>query len=434
MADPPGRTEIEVTRSPEPRFDVVTHPDNAFDNLSLDFPLPTWDRATVGGDRLGLVETTIARMIQNRLIEAFQRGDLVIAQEPRFDEFAINRGLRYFGTNIQGDDLLRGLDQYLAELVGVAAHGFTIDDLDRARAELLAELDDAEATLASTQDWQYAWDLTDYWLDSADLDDAGARIERHRTMLSGFTTDELTEHWRWLLTSAGPIVIAVGADAATLPTVEELAEVVASAQPADSLAGAEAIEELMARPAPAVPSSERSRGTFNGTVHEWQYDNGATVSFLHSEIDAGRFSVWVESAGGWLAFAPDTPDRRSALAEIAVRAVEAGGVAGFDAATVGRFLESRSAFVAGYIDVAVEGFVAGAAADDAETLFQLLHQRVAGAQVDEVAFRTAINQAELELAATEANVDLQAIEALIALASDDDERYANSPPPSCSPN
>ena len=185
--DPPVRDDVNIEISAEPLTAVVTHPDNAFDNLSLDFPLPIWDRRTVRGDRLLTMEAAIGLMVTNRLGDAFLRGDLDLEEPPFLEQFEINRELRYAGTNIKAADLASGLDQFLGQLMGVAEGGFTTDDLARAQAALLAGLDDAAATLDSTQDQQYADALMTYWLAGADLDDPLDSINRRRKTIESFT-------------------------------------------------------------------------------------------------------------------------------------------------------------------------------------------------------------------------------------------------------
>ena len=417
---PPAREPIEVEISPEPQAHVVTHPDNSLDNLSLDFPIRAWDTSTVGGSRLVLAEHAVAIMLNNRLNDAYQRGDLVLKETPFITEFAINRELRYFGTNLKAADLAVGLENYMSYLLAAAEDGFSEDDMERMRDTMIANFNQQLAGLNTTQDSQYANLLSRYWLQGADIDKAQTRIARQRTTVESFTAHELANHWSWLLGISGPIVIAVGADESTLPTTDELLDTLANLTAAESGAGASQIDELMDAPSRAEPTDTSERSTDHGEVTTWTFDNGVTVSHQHSDIADNAFSLRAASAGGWSTFPQDHPGANAAIPGVAMDAVFGGGVGPHDALTLDRFLSTKNVGLVGFIEQSEEGFSGESATRDAEVLFQLLHLFITEPRVDDVAFRTAIDEAEQNLAINQTHVDRRAISALIDLVYDGD--------------
>ena len=417
---PPAREPIEVEISPEPQAHVVTHPDNSLDNLSLDFPIRAWDTSTVGGSRLVLAEHAVAIMLNNRLNDAYQRGDLVLEETPFITEFAINRELRYFGTNLKAADLAVGLENYMSYLLAAAEDGFSEDDMERMRDTMIANFNQQLAGLNTTQDSQYANLLSRYWLQGADIDKAQTRIARQRTTVESFTAHELANHWSWLLGISGPIVIAVGADESTLPTTDELLDTLANLTAAESGAGASQIDELMDAPSRAEPTDTSERSTDHGEVATWTFDNGVTVSHQHSDIADNAFSLRAASAGGWSTFPQDHPGANAAIPGVAIDAVFGGGVGPHDALTLDRFLSTKNVGLVGFIEQSEEGFSGESATRDAEVLFQLLHLFITEPRVDDVAFRTAIDEAEQNLAINQTHVDRRAISALIDLVYDGD--------------
>ena len=417
---PPAREPIEVEISPEPQVHVVTHPDNSLDNLSLDFPIPAWDTSTVGGSRLVLAEQAIAIMLDNRLNDAYQLGELVLEETPFISEFAINRELRYFGTNLKAADLAVGLENYMSYLLAAAEDGFSEDDMDRMRDTMIANFNQQLAGLNTTQDSQYANLLSRYWLQGADIDKAQTRIARQRTTVESFSAHELANHWSWLLSISGPIVIAVGADESTLPTTDELLDTLANLTAAKSGAGASQIDELMDAPSRAEPTDTSERSTDHGEVTTWTFGNGVTVSHRHSDIADNAFSLRAASAGGWSTFPQDHPGANTAIPGVAIDAVFGGGVGPHDALTLDRFLSTKNVGLVGFIEQSEEGFSGESATRDAEVLFQLLHLFITEPRVDDVAFRTAIDEAEQNLAINQTHVDRRAISALIDLVYDGD--------------
>ena len=417
---PPAREPIAVEISPEPQAHVVTHPDNSLDNLSLDFPIPAWDTSTVGGSRLVLAERAVAIMLNNRLNDAYQLGELVLEETPFISEFAINRELRYFGTNLKAADLAVGLEDYMSYLLAAAEDGFSEDDMERMRDTMIANFNQQLAGLNTTQDSQYANLLSRYWLQGADIDKAQTRIARQRTTVESFTAHELANHWSWLLSISGPIVIAVGADESTLPTTDELLDTLANLTAAKSGTGASQIDELMDAPSRAEPTDTSERSTDHGEITTWTFDNGVTVSHRHSDIADNAFSLRAASAGGWSTFPQDHPGANTAIPGVAIDAVFRGGVGPHDALTLDRFLSTKNVGLVGFIEQSEEGFSGESATRDAEVLFQLLHLFITEPRVDDVAFRTAIDEAEQNLAITQTHVDRRAISALIDLVYDGD--------------
>ena len=417
--DPPIRQAVTVPLDPTPVVEVIVQPDNAADYLSLDIPLPVWDTGTVGGERMTLIENAVAVMLGSRLGEAFQRGDLDVDQPPFLDTFAVNRGLRYFGTNLQAPALDTGLDQFLAQLLAAAVDGFSDDDVARMREVMLGALDDELATLGSTQDFEYATALSSYFLEGSSLDDAENRIRRQRSVIEGLRADELTNFWRWLIGSSGPIIIEVGDDPDDMPTAARLREVLDNARPAGSGAEVPSIDALMDRPEPAATTNRRSRETREGTVEEWTFENGVVVTFQQTTITEGSFDVWLESSGGWSAL--DEPDL--ALARAAVDAVLSSGVGPYDTATLERYLESRDIGIGATIDEAEELITAGAATSDAEALFALINLTMTEPRVDDVALRSVSRAAATTLEAAQTDPDLRLSVVLNDLLAGGDDRY-----------
>ena len=418
--EPLDSSAIEVALDPEPVTEVITHPDNGVDNLSLDIPIPVWDTGTVGGERMTLVESAVALMVETRLGEAFQRGDLDVDEAPTFSPFAFNRSMRFYGTNIRAPRLDSALDAVTGQLLLAAVEGFSDDDVDRVKNLLRAGLDDELETLGSKQDWQYAGELGEHFLAGGPADDTERRVARQREVVESLEADELNNFWRWTLEISGPVVVAIGDDADTLPSPARLREILDDARPAVTGESAVTIDELMTPPEPATTVGEDTRSTFNGDVEEWTFENGVVVSHQESQIVDGSVFVTLESTGGWSTL--EEPD--ASLADTAVAAVALSGVGPHDPATLERYLESRSVGLDATIDEWDESMSGSAAVRDAEDLFALIHLTMTEPRVDGVALRSVARGAETRLERAETDPDLQAQDLLSTLVNGDDPRYS----------
>ena len=406
-ADPPPFEPVEAVPDPEPSFHVVVEGGQGYPYVSLDIPIPSVRSGTVGGQRQSVMESLIDVMLDNRLEEAYYRGELAQVDRPDLVTFTQNRALRFYGTNWQGDDLGSATTAYLSVLLTAEEHGFTGADLDRAVEQfsvgLQYQLDSAEATESS----QYARLYTAHYLSGADIDTAQGRYDRITDLLGEMTAEELTAHYRWLMGRAGPMVIAVGPDIFSVPGIGELEAAVAAAAPADRPPPPPEprAEELMAAPAPVAPVATRPLTVLDDLEGvEWEFANGARVMFAYSDVTEETVGVWTRSLGGWSQLDPGDRPR----SEVAVDAVLGSGVGDLDKPELNRILERTTASLGAFITETEEGFGGGSSRGDIETLFQLLHLLVTKPRVDEAAFDEALNEAETRLTLTEANTGWQA--------------------------
>ena len=406
----PERSEIKITPDPGAFATIVTHPDNVVDNLSIDIPVTVWDTGTVGGAELVVWETLIADMVTTRLTDAWFAGELQLDQEPWLGEFAINRGLRYFGSNLQSADLAVALEQYLGLLRG-AADGFTNEELDSAIATYGAGLDAREDSSGTIQDRQYAATYANHFLAGTNAEAPSDSVERERRILEGVSPGRLADHWAWMLQAGGPIIVAIGADEATLPSAADMLRIAESTVGAARSEAAGSIDQLMDRPDGIDPSNSESRSNSEGTVNTWEFANGATVVFLPTTISEGSVALLAESIGGYSGLEAGT----AALVGVATDAVSQSGVGDATPGQLDRFLADKSVSLAPFIASETEGFSGSSTSDDVETLFQLLHLLITSPRIDDTGFASAIANGEILQQAVESDAATAASLALTEL-------------------
>ena len=404
---PPGETlplePPEVVPDLQPSYHTVVDEGQGFSYISLDIPIPVVDPGTYGGDRRLVMEDLIERMVHNRLEEAYYRGELTQVDPPSFESFYHNQGLRYYGTNWQGEDLDAASAAYWAVLLTAQEHGFTDADLEPAVVQFSIDLRHELERSETANDRQFAQRYANHFLYGADLSSPADRFERIAGVLAETTPEELTEHYRRLMEQGGPIWIAVGPDAESAPSEAELEAAVSAASPlAEPPPIAPGIEGLMAEPPEAAaPVAVRELPAGLDGI-EWEFANGARVMYMYSSIDDGVVSLQTLSLGGWSLLAPGA----RALAPRAAEAVLGSGLGGLTKLQISRYLEKSNAVIEPFIGETVEGFSGRAASGDpadVEALFQMLHLLVTAPAVDETAFRQALNEAEARTSLAEVN-------------------------------
>ena len=412
-----GRQPPSVDITPaESSSHVVTDPRQGVTYISLDIPIDPHDLSTVGGDRLATMESLIEVMIQNRVNDAYHRGELSQVDPPRFSTFTYNRGLRYYGTNWQGDNLDTASTDYLSVLLTAQEHGFTPGDLQRAASQIETSVQLQLNRAPTTQDNQWAGLYQQHFFYGADIDAVERSAARISALLAELTPEELTEHFRWQMERGGLLAIAVGPDASAVPTVAELDAALAVAAPGPPPAEeVVVVDELVALPEPAEPVTEGSFNLLEGG-YEWEFANGARVMFAPSDIAEGVVHLQAQSLGGWSLLEPGG----RALSAIAVDAVQGSGLGDLSRSELNRFLENRAVSLSAFIGETVEGFSGGAAIEDVETMFQLLHLLMTAPRVDDQAYEDAIHTAETRVERAERDPRWQAVIAYL------EARYGNT--------
>ncbi len=414
--DHPDRRDIVVEPSPEPTVSHFTHPDNVVDNVSMDWRRPSRDLGTVAGAEAFTRDLMVSTMLTRRLQTAYFGGDLLLDHEPGFSPFAFNRGMDFFGTNLRSSDLAESVGEYLGVLKGVADRGFTPAEFDEALATERASLDTWESSIDSTQDAEYAESYVSFFLTGDGGEAPATAIQRERTYLDRVSVEDLNVHWAQQFASNGPIIVAIGADDAALPSVEELTAAATSPEPIIPADGGPPVDKLMTAPSPTEPSATREVDSPNGTITSWRFDNGTTVVFQESQIQEGTVLVQAESLGGTSLLPPD----QVALAAVAVDAVSQSGLGDLSAAQLSQLLADQTVELHPWIDTETEGFSGSADATDVETMFQLLYLLVTKPRVDGPALSSALAQANVLLQASQSDSDLQANLALFELLYDAD--------------
>jgi zinc protease len=382
---------------------VITDPRQGVTFISLDIPIDPHDLGTIGGDRLATAERLIEVMIANRLTDAYHRGELSQVDPPQFLTFRYNRGLRYYGTNWQGDNLDTASTDYLSVLLTAQEHGFTAGDLSRAIRQVESSLQLRLDSAPTTQDAQWASLYEQHYFYGADIDTVAGSVTRTGGLLGEFTPEGLTEHFRWQMRQGGLLAIAVGPDPESVPTVADLDAAWAAAAPGPPPEELATVERLMDSPQAADAVSEGSFDLLDGG-YEWSFANGARVMFVPSAIAEGVVNLQAQSLGGWSRLEPG----ERPIAGMAVNAVRRSGVGDVSRAELLRFFEDRNVAMSVFVGETVEGFTGDAGVDDVEAMFQFMHLLVTAPRVDDQAFEDALHVVRTRLELSERDPRWQA--------------------------
>ena len=423
--DTPPRMEPEVPPIVIPITEVVSHPEVAAPFGSIDYSITAWDPGTVGGERLSLMQDVYALMIQNRLLDAVDRGAVEL-DDPGVGRFFQTRNQGFLGFHFDAPDLAEGTEFILSELRRLELSGFSNSEYERAAEQITTSLDQLLATAPSTSDSQYANGLAAHFLAGTQISSIADTHGRLTAALDEILASEVTNLFRWEMKRAAPIVIVVGSDASLLPVEADLqaaieAAGIITAEGADAGDGP-AIEVLMTRPELVEPVGTGPIDELGG--FEWVFANGVTVRFIHSAISANQVDIHAVGQGGWSVL----PEADAPLAVVASEAVIRSGVANYDRLAYRRFLAEVNTALFPFIDETSEGFFGSANSDDLEILFQRLYLTITAPRVEAPALRQTIDDADERRRLVETDTGAASQEALADLLYGGDRRFSLAPP------
>ena len=393
--------------NPVPAFDLATSPEQGYSYLSLDIRLPSWDPNTFDGDRELWIEEIIGIMVGNRLQDGYEQGLLSQIDPTHWTTFYQSRGLRYYGTNLRADDYSQALTDYWSLLLSLGEHGFTDADLARAAKSIRADLESAIQAESTTQDARYADLFAAHFLEGADIGTMAQTAGRVDNLLDELQIDDLSGRYREILDQSGLLLIAVGADPADVPTVEEMAAALEAAAPGELPALIAEADELLVAPDPVDPVSAGPIEAIEDELedaYEWTFANGARVMYAYSGIADNEVSMQAISWGGWSAL----EEGSRPLAQIlATRAVRNSGLGELSPAQISRYLDGRNAQAQPFIQETTEGVAGASDTGGVETMFQLMHLYMTEARIDEQAFGEAADVGGIILSLSVSDPDWQ---------------------------
>ena len=301
----------------------------------------------------------------------------------------------------------------------VLAHGFTDDEVGRARALLLTQYEhafDGRATLPSAElaDAYQSVFLGGGSVPSPDTLLAAAR--EHLTGLTAISRDEVDSAARAILGQPGRVTfVRVSPDVASLDarTVSALGDSVAHAPQPTYRDQFQSLPWIASLPPAGRVDSVRQIPGIDAAI--WMLSNGARVVLKRTGLNPNQIVIQAVARGG-LSLLPDSEyiDGRLGLS-----ALSAGGFGAFSPAAMQRKLGLTGAQAG--VTVNVWDFVAnifgGSSPRDAETLLQLMHLAFTAPRVD----TAAITRFRSETRASLRNPSAQAQQEFAAI------RFNNNP-------
>ena len=395
------RTAFAVPDHDEPRVSVTTDPEADAAHLTLSRKLPADTRADVAAYRNRLLQQLIDAMINARLAEPQQAGGAYLSAGVGRTRLTPDVDLSIATAQVERGGVERGLQALLEELRRVRVHGFTEAEIERNKMALTQSVEDAYQARDQRPSHLMAEEYMRHFLEGGAYPGLERERELHRLLLPEITSEDLH---RW---AAGSLPSGSAANTVLLVTEPPAdAEGAAAGGQVDAAAREARLRDQLITPA-ALEVEPYDDGADVGSADVGGAGRLLAVEPPRGSIVAERHVLeigarhWVLSngivviakptagAGDEVLFHATSPGGTSLVADadfvpaLTAATVIAGSGAGpHDGAALQELLAGKQVTVTPYIAELFEGFSGGAAAQDLETLFQLIYLYATRPRVD----------------------------------------------------
>jgi zinc protease len=396
--NPRERPSFPVPDHDETLFAIASDPEATFSSVSVYWKQSLRDESTVGAYRQSIVESLFNRMLNQRLYELTQQADPpYLGAFSGQGRFIGAKEVYILGAGVQNNGIERGLEALLTEAERVARHGFTESELERAKRELLREIEQVYAEREKTESEAYAGEYVRNFLYDEPTPGIAHEYELHQQLVPGVQLEEVNRLAREWIIDRNRVILASAPERedVRVPTEEALLTIFSTVESAEVPAYVDAASEapLVAQPPQPTEIIEIEEIEEVG-VQRWTLANGVRVLLKPTDFKDDEILVRAWSPGG--TSLADDEDYVAATTADAV--VTRGGAGEFDLIDLQKKLAGKAVRVSPFIASLSEGFSGRVSPADVETLFQLIYLYFTAPRRDEEAYLSFKSRIQASLA------------------------------------
>lgn len=391
----PEREVYTVPDHDETLIAVVADPEATFNRVELTYKHPQVQIETEDDFRKDLVRDLASSMLRGRLSEISQKENPPFSNSSAgFGNLVRTKGQFYGGAFVPDTAMLEGLKALHRENLRAARHGFTDTELARAKSSRITSLERQYRERDKTESRRLSMTYVQHFLTGNAVPGIEYTLEQTKAIMPEITLEEVNTAMREFLDTEARVITVTGSESENVAFPSE-ADVLAALEAVaaeniepyeDNLSDAPLMETL---PTPGAVASETAQEEIG--VTELTFANGVKVILKPTDFKNDEISMEAFSPGGLSLYGEDD----FVTGNMAVQAVTAGGIAGYDVVQLRKFLSDKVIQLAPYISELEEGFQGSCAPKDFETFLQLLHLHFIAIRPDEGAFSSMTSRMSL---------------------------------------
>ncbi len=389
IENPKERVYYKVPDNQEPIFGLVTDPEETNFSVSvmIKHPAPEFKDKNMVYYRNDMVIDLYNTMFRNRITELLQK------ENPPFIDGRSNYGgfvartKDFYQINITANpgESARGLEAMLIENERVKRHGFTMGELERAKINMLTNIESAYKKREKRSHDRFCMQYAQHHLTNEPVPGIEFRYQFAQQALPTISLEEINALApKWMI-KENRIYIVSGPKKEDVKhlTKEELFAIVDKVEKME-------VEPYVDEAAATTLIEEEIKGGKVITTKEvkeldaveWTLSNGVKVVYRYSDLNKDQVLFTSYSKGGASQYATE----ELPSAEFGMQITDAFGVGEFDAITLQKVMTGKKASVRPALGELTEALNGDCVPKDFETLLQLIYLNFEQPRFDETAF------------------------------------------------
>ena len=392
QGETPARILFDVPDHEETLFAIATDPEATSSTIGVFYKHPLFEQKTLRDYRTVLIQILYNTMFNQRLQELLQQPDppFIYAYSTK-TSMVRTKDFYLLGAGVKGNEFERSLETLLIEAQRVRQYGFTISELERAKKDLLSNMEKAFLERDKTNSNRYAAEYIRNFLTNEPIPGVAFEFEMQKAFLPSIQLAEVNNLATQLISDSNRVVLVSAPENETveIPTEESLSLVFEKVKDSlvepyeDNLSGLPLFQRELE---PGSIVRENRIDTLN--VTEWELSNGVSVILKPTEFKNDEIRFNAVSPGG--SSLVENNDYIAAMT--ASTLIQQSGINSFDQIELEKLLAGKIVQVYPYISELQEGLSGSSSRRDIETMFQLINLYFTSPRIDSIAYESYITR------------------------------------------
>lgn len=405
----PGHADTKISIASDPELQMAS--------VMLLVKHPGDTVRTYGEYRKSIVRSLAQQMLNARYAELTQKSKPPFsgAATAWFGLVRENR-MMYNTATAAGKNILVTFNALLTELERARRHGFVVTELQRAKDDLMARMEQYYNERNSTESMQLAQELTRHVLERESVPGIEHEFAIYKHYVPGITVEECAAAVREMLTDENRVVTISVPDGNgyVKPTEEQVRSLMAAIKDKNIPPYEDAVptEPLLAA-APARGKIVARKNNPDLGTEVWRLSNDAIVYVKKTDFKADEILFQSIASGGQSVGNEDDHITLSNTADI----IDVSGIATFGPTQLQKMLQGKSVGISPYIERFHHGMRGQTTPKDMKTLFELIYLYHTAPRLDNDAIASWKTRARSQLEQRDKNPQASLIDTLRAVMS-----------------
>lgn len=396
--NPTPKPVIPFPANKEPVIGVITDPETPAPGIEMAWKSEAEPEAinnTFVGEMQDYVKVLISQMMEERFNDITAKADAPYVSGNFYIGDLIYEAIEAAmgSVTLKENNILGGFEAFYTELERMHRYGFNADEFNRAKANILSQLETAAEKADTRKNPQLVRPLLRNFFDNEPYMDPKFELQLGTQILSSLNVDIINQVVSQLLTEENLVVIYSGPakDGIATPSSEQISEVLAKVKASDikPLEGEEIASDFLdASQLKGAKVKKSATGPYGSTA--WTLKNGVQVYVLPTDHQKDQILMRLYREGGISTVAD--ADLDSFDDNVWAMYNQNRGVASFSGTQVSKMLTGKNVSVSPVLDNLYNGVQATSTKKDLETAFQLMYLEFVQPRFDEEEFMVGVNQ------------------------------------------